>query len=110
MNTCAELDARILKRRRFLATRMQERIHLGPYVTSPYCLSHQDDDDCQLLSPFQDQRDLSRDVSELEQKADAGPPDTDPVIVPLIRKRTEHKCPGEVPQLPSPPPSPESNP
>jgi hypothetical protein len=103
--TCAEVDARILKRRHFLAIRQQERIQLGPNVTSPFCLSHQEDEDCQQLSPFQDQRDISRDVSEYEQKADAGPPDTDPVIVPLIRKRTELKCPGPVPQLPAPPPT-----
>ncbi|MHB8416450.1 MAG: hypothetical protein ACYDCL_00130 [Myxococcales bacterium] len=93
VNECARLSARIAKRKHFLEIREQERIHFPATPTfSPYCESHPTDDDCQLLVD-QHQQDLSRDVSALEMGEDGKTPVTDPVLVPLYRKRRELHCP-----------------
>jgi hypothetical protein len=100
-NSCGTLDARILKRRQFLAIRQREKL-LNPYDSSAFCRSHTSDEDCQVPTGVHDQRDVSREVSEYEGSGDGGPPETDEVIVPLLRRRAELKCKGEAPKLPPP--------
>jgi hypothetical protein len=97
--TCATLDARIAQRRQFLLIRQHERVRY-PLQPSRYCLQNPDDEDCKPLSPQQDQRDVSRNITELTQVPGAPPPETDPVLLPLLRKRLELKCPGQAPQAP----------
>jgi hypothetical protein len=97
--TCATLDARIAKRRQFLAIRQRENV-LHPLMPSRYCMQNPDDEDCQPLPAQQDQRDVSRSVSELTQRPGQPPPETDPVLLPLLRQRREMKCPGLPPQAP----------
>ncbi|HUB05870.1 MAG TPA: hypothetical protein VMB50_02655 [Myxococcales bacterium] len=90
---CARIDARIAKRKHFLAIRAQERVlHPSTPTFSPYCQEHPDDEDCQLLTN-QQQEDLSRDVSELTMGPDGKTPVTDPVLVPLCRRRRRLHCP-----------------
>lgn len=89
---CAKIQARIEKRKRFLKIRAQERLLYPTMPTfSPYCEAHKSDEDCHLLVN-QKQRDLSRDVSELEMGPDGKTPVTDPVLVPLLRQRRELRC------------------
>ncbi len=93
ISPCRKLDQRIEERQRFLQIRAQERLHYPTMPTfSPYCEAHPHDEDCQLLTG-QSQQDLSRDVSEFERGPDGGAPVTDPVLVPLFRKRRELRCP-----------------
>ena len=91
---CARIDARVAKRKKFLDLRAQERLRYPTMPTfSPFCQEHPNDDDCQLLVN-QKQEDLSRDVSELEMGSDGKTPVTDPVLVPLYRKRRALHCPS----------------
>jgi hypothetical protein len=92
---CQKLDARIAHRKQFLAIRALERIHNPTDPTfSPYCEAHRDDEDCQLPGQGQDQRDLSRDISEDQRAANGESPVYDPVLVPLERRRRELHCPA----------------
>lgn len=91
---CARIAARIAKRQHFLEIREQEHHRYPSMPTfSPYCEDHSQDEDCQLLTG-QRQEDLSRDISELETGPDGKTPVTDPVLVPLYRKRRQLHCPS----------------
>ncbi len=91
---CARIDARIARRKRFLAIREKERLIYPTDPTfSPYCQGHPRDEDCALPGQDQAQEDLSRDVSELTVGPHGEPPETDPVLVPLQRRRRELACP-----------------
>ena len=90
---CQKIAARIAKRRRFLILRQAERMKFpGDLTFSPYCMQHQDDDDCKLQTPFPDRRDISRDVFAYSVGPHGEPPEMDPVIVPLQRRQRKLKC------------------
>jgi hypothetical protein len=98
---CQKLDARIAKRKTFLAIRGEERIHHPTNPTfSPFCEEHPSDEDCQLPGQSQDQRDLSRDISEDQRASNGDSPIYDPILVPLERKRRELHCPAPSPPRP----------
>jgi hypothetical protein len=90
---CQKLDARIAKRLRFLRIRAEERLRYPTDpIFSPFCEAHPADENCQLPGQDQEQQDISRDVSELQQGPNGEPPVTDPVLVPLERRRRELRC------------------
>ena len=91
---CAQLRTRIAQRRRFLQIREGERLRFPTDPTfSPYCESHPGDQDCSLPTQFPESEDASRDVSELSS-VDGGVPETDPVLVPLLRQLRALGCVG----------------
>ncbi len=91
---CSQLRARIERRRHFLQIREQERLRFPTDPTfSPYCESHPRDEDCALPTQFPASEDASRDVSELSS-VDGGVPETDPLLVPLLRKLHALGCSG----------------
>ncbi len=95
---CVRIDKRITGRKRFLAIREKERLLYPTDPTfSPYCEAHRRDPDCKLPGQKQAQEDLSRDVSELSVGPNGEAPETDPVLVPLYRKRRALACPGPKP-------------